>query len=161
MSLNIQFNLLIHTILYGVFLGVMLDTADWFICLIKKKFYGQLLIILFWLSQLPLGILFFHQINQGKFQSYLLLFVLLGSWLYFKFFQKNYLDALKMLVKSCFQVYKWLEKALKILIFAPMVFIFKVISDIIVIPRSIFRRKQARMSKERSKQDGEIQSNQE
>ena len=158
MSLNIQFYLLIHTILYGIFLGLCFDTLDMFSQRVKKRICRDILIILYWAMQLPLVVLFFHRVNRGEFQSYLLIFVLLGGLIYFKIFQKKYAEDLKTLIKVCQNVYMWIKKVLNLLIFKPIVFIFRVIFDIIVLPKKFFRKKRSADNKKGSAQDGEIQS---
>ena len=157
MSLNIQFYLLIHTILYGTFLGLTFDTLDLFVQQMKKKIYRDILIILYWIVQLPLAVLFFHRTNHGEFQSYLLIFVLLGGLIYFKILQKKYIKKLEILIEVCHQVYKWIKKALNVLIFTPIVFLFKIIFDIIAIPKKFFRKKRSE-DELRLEQNGEIQS---
>jgi len=158
MSLNIQFHLLTHTILYGAFIGLTFDTVGLLIQQLKNKIFRDFLLIFYWTIQLPLAVLFFHRINQGKFQSYLLIFVLLGGGIYFKFFQRKYLVELKMLLKVCHQVYFGLKKVLNVLIFKPILFIFRLIFDIMVVPRKIFRKKRSDEDEVRAGQDGEIQS---
>jgi len=158
MSLNIQFYLLTHTILYGIFLGLCFDTFDMFSQRIKKKICRDILIVLYWGVQLPLAVLFFHRVNRGEFQSYLLIFVLLGGLVYFKIFKKKYIKELKTLSEICFQVCKWIKKVLNVLIFKPILFIFTVIFDIIVLPKKIFRKKQSDTDQEKPQQDGKIQS---
>jgi len=141
MSLNIQFYLLIHTILYGVFLGLSFDTLDMCCQRMKTRICRGILIIFYWAMQPPLAVLFFHRVNRGEFQSYLLIFVLLGGLVYFKFFKKKYSKDLKTLVKVCHKLCNWIKKLLSLLIFKPIAFIFRVIFDIIVLPKKIFRKK--------------------
>ena len=159
MSLNIQFHLLIHTVLYGVFLGLCFDTLDMLSQRAKKKICRDFLIILYWAIQLPLVVLFFHRVNRGEFQSYLLIFVLIGGLIYFKLFQKKYTSDLKALIKVCHKVYKWIKKVLNLLIFMPIAFIFCSIFDIIVLPKKFFRRKRSAIDEKELSQDGEIQGN--
>ena len=158
MSLNIQFYLLIHTILYGIFLGLCFDTLDMCSQRVKRKICRDILIILYWGAQLPLAVLFFHRVNRGEFQSYLLIFVLLGGLIYFKIFKKKYARDLETLIKACHQVYKCIKKVLNVLIFDPIVFIFRIIFDIMVLPKKFFRKKRLDNDQERSQQNGEIQS---
>jgi len=158
MSLNIQFYLLIHTILYGIFLGLCFDTFDLFSQRVKSKISRDALIILYWGMQLPLAVLFFHRVNRGEFQSYLLIFVLLGGLIYFKIFKKKYIKDLKKLIEICNQVYKCIKKVLNVLIFKPIAFIFRIIFDIMVLPKKFFRKKCFNENKERHQKDGEIQS---
>ena len=157
MSLTVQFYLLTHTILYGIFVGLCFDTFDMVIERVKKKICRNALIILYWSIQLPLAILFFHRINRGEFQSYLLLFVLLGGLIYFKLFKKKYMKELKTLIKVCHKVCKWIKNVINILIFKPILFIFKLIFDIIVLPKKFFGKRQQDQSQKRDLQDGEVQ----
>jgi len=159
MSLNIQIHLLIHTILYGIFLGLCFDTLDEFSQRVKKKICRDAIIVLYWAMQLPLVVLFFHRVNRGEFQSYLLIFVLLGGLIYFKVFHKMYIKDLKTLIKICHEIYKWIKKLLNLLIFKPIAFIFSVIFDIIVLPKKIFRKIRSTDAKGAYAQDGETQSN--
>ena len=156
MSLSIQFHLLIHTILYGVFLGLCLDTFNLFLQKMAKKIYREMLIILYWTAQLPLAVLYFHRVNSGEFQSFLLIFVLLGGGLYYKLLQKKYIKELKMFLNVCRQLYRWLKKLLNVLIFTPLAFIFGRIFDIMVLPKKFFRKKRFDDDEERLETDGEI-----
>ena len=156
MSLNVQFYLLIHTILYGIFLGLCFDTFDIFSQRVKRKISRDILIILYWGGQLPLAVLFFHRVNRGEFQSYLLVFVLLGGLIYFKILKKKYLENLKTLLEICYQVYNWIKKVLNVLIFKPIVFIFKIIFDIIVVPKRFLEKKWFKADEKRQRQDGEV-----
>ncbi|MCL1989766.1 MAG: spore cortex biosynthesis protein YabQ [Defluviitaleaceae bacterium] len=157
MSLNNQLHLLIHTLLYGIFLGLCFDTFNLVLGHFAKKTCHNILFILYWVIQLPLAILFFHRVNRGEFQSYLLVFALLGGGLYFKIFQKAYMKELKMLLKMCRHLLIGIRKVLNVLIFTPIAFIFKVIFDIIVIPKKIFRKKRSDEDEARHWQDGEVQ----
>lgn len=156
MSLDIQFYLLIHTILYGIFLGLSFDTIDLIVKQLKRKIVHDLLIILYWTTQLPLAVLFFHQVNQGEFQSYLLIFVLLGGGMYFKCIQKKYIKEFKMLLKIARHVYIGIKKVLNVIIFMPILFIFRFLFDIMDAPRKIFRKKRFDKDGVRIRQDGEV-----
>jgi len=140
MSLSNQFYLLIHTFLYGAFIGLSFDTVGLLIQHLTSKIFCIFLLIFYWTLQLPLAVLFFHRVNQGEFQSYLLIFVLLGACLYFKFFREKYLLELKMLLKVCHQVYIGLKKVLNVLISKPILFIFRRVFDIMVIPSKFLKR---------------------
>ena len=141
MSLNSQFYLLIHTILYGIFLGLMFDTLSLLLMRVKKRVIRDVLIVIYWALQIPLAVLYFHRINQGEFQSYLVIFVLLGGWIYFKTLHHNYLERLREFKEVCNKIYKLIKKLLNVIFFKPLVFIFKFISAIIAIPRKLFRKK--------------------
>ena len=160
MSLNSQINLLIHTILYGIFLGLMFDTLSMAVTRLKKKFISDILIVIYWAMQIPLAVLYYHRINQGEFQSYLLIFVLLGGLVYFKILRLNYLERLRELKEVCCQIYKFVKKLLNVIFFKPLAFIFKLISAIIVIPKKFFRKKRPDDCNKELDLNEEFQSNQ-
>ena len=140
MSLNDQFHLLIHTILYGVFLGLSFDTLGMVVGRIEKKLLNDFLIVLYWIIQLPVAVWYFHQVNHGRFQSYLLIFVLLGGLIYYKVLRRNYQHDLKILVKNGKILWRALKKVVNLLIFTPIRFIFRIIFDIMVLPKNILVR---------------------
>lgn len=137
MSLNVQFYLLVHTILYGIFLGLTFDSLNLIILQIKKKYLADGLTILFWICQLLLAIWYFHRINHGKFQTYLLIFVLFGGLIYYKLLQKKYQQDVKILLKHVKLMLKVIKKAINVLFLLPLLFIFKTGFDIMVLPKRI------------------------
>lgn len=141
MSLNSQFYLLIHTILYGMFLGLMFDNLSMVVTRLKKKILRDFLMLIYWALQLPLAVVYFHHVNLGQFQSYLVVFVLLGGWVYFKILSHNYAVRLHEFKEPCFLIFKFIKKSLNLIFFKPLVFIFKSISAIMIIPRKLFRKK--------------------
>jgi len=153
MSLNTQFYLLTHTLLYGIFLGICLDSVDLFLRNVKNRIFIKIILILHWLMQFMLAMLFFHRVSHGQFHSYLLLIVLLGTWIYFKLLKKKYLKELEILMNFASHLLNGIKKLINVIIFTPILFIFNVISDIIVIPKSFFRKL---LFKEMTKQDGDI-----
>jgi len=140
MSLNVQFYLLIHTILAGIFLGLTFDTLGMVIGRIKKRLLSDFLIVLYWIIQLPFMVWYFHRVNHGKFQSYLVIFLLLGGLIYYKALRQNYQQNLKMMIKNGKNLYRAIKKAVNVLIFAPLLFIFRIVFDIIMLPKHIFIR---------------------
>jgi len=140
MSLNIQFYLLIHTILYGAFIGLTFDTLNLAVKKVKRRLGRDFLIVLYWILQLPIAVLFFHRVNKGEFQSFLIIFVLLGGLLYFKIFQTKYVQDLKKLTEICFQVSRWVKKILNVVFFKPILFIFRLIFDIIRLPKNLLKK---------------------
>jgi len=160
MSLGSQFYLLIHTILYGIFLGLIFDTLSLALMRFKKRFNRGFLIIIFWALQVPLAVLYFHRINQGKFQSYLVIFILLGGWAYFKILRRDYLERLREFKEVWDHIYKFIKKLLNVTLFQPAVFIFRFVSAIIALPRKFFRKKRTDDCDEELDVHGEFQSNQ-
>ncbi|MCL2560539.1 MAG: hypothetical protein FWE07_08640 [Turicibacter sp.] len=143
MSLNDQFYLLIHTVLYGFFLGLLFDSLNLAITRFKKRVLRDISMVVFWVLQFPFAILYFHRISQGNFQSYLIIFVLLGGWLYFKTLSAVYFSQLRELKKRFMHVYRFIEKLINVLIFKPLLFIFKFFSAIILLPRILFKKQES------------------
>ena len=131
MSLAIQFQLMIHTLLYGVFIGVTLD----FVCIVKESFFNSymqwVVIILYWLIQVPLTFVYIYNVNEGIFHLYILLFLIVGAIIYFKLLKYPLHRDLEMLGESLFKVAYFLEKVVNILVISPIMFIYKLVSDII------------------------------
>jgi len=131
MSLAIQFQLMIHTLLYGIFIGVTLD----FVCIVKESFFNYhmqwIVIILYWLIQVPLTFVYIYNVNEGIFHLYILLFLIVGAIIYFKFLKHPLHRDLEMLGESLFKVAYFLEKVVNILVISPIMFIYKLVSDII------------------------------
>ncbi|MEE0880734.1 MAG: spore cortex biosynthesis protein YabQ, partial [Turicibacter sp.] len=102
MSLTIQFQLMIHTLLYGIFIGVTLD----FVCIVKESFFNSymqwVVIILYWLIQVPLTFVYIYNVNEGIFHLYILLFLIVGAIIYFKLLKYPLHRDLEMLGESLF-----------------------------------------------------------
>ena len=73
MSLSVQFQFMIHVLLYGIFIGVTLD----FVCIVKEIFFSYymqwVIIILYWLIQVPLTFVYIYNVNEGNFTHYVYL----------------------------------------------------------------------------------------
>ena len=122
---------MIHTLLYGIFIGVTLD----FVCIVKESFFNSymqwVVIILYWLIQVPLTFVYIYNVNEGIFHLYILLFLIVGAIIYFKLLKYPLHRDLEMLGESLFKVAYFLEKVVNILVFSPIMFIYKLVSDII------------------------------
>lgn len=131
MSLAIQFQLMLHTLLYGIFIGVTLD----FVCIVKESFFNSymqwVVIILYWLIQVPLTFIYIYNVNEGIFHLYILPFLIVGAIVYFKLLKHPLHRDLEMLGESLFKVTYFLEKVVNILVISPIMFIYKLVSDII------------------------------
>ena len=158
MILNNQFYLFIHTVLYGIFLGLLFDTLSIVLKRVNQKFIRDLLMVIYWVLQIPFAFAFFHQISQGELQSYLVVFLLLGGLIYFKGLRYDYVLRLREFKVVCHQIDKFIKKVLNVLIFRPLAFIFKLISAIIVIPKRFFKKIRTNSDNKELK-DEEIQSN--
>lgn len=123
-NLSGQFYLLIHTLLYGAYLALMADLIQISLKRIKKTLLRQLLIGLFLAFQLPLILLYFHQVNRGVFQGYLLVFIFVGSLFYRTFLRRTFLKQLAEVVDVSRHIYMILRKSLTALILRPLAFTF-------------------------------------
>lgn len=133
MSLQVQFQLMIHVLLYGIFIGITLD----FIFIIKDillNYYMQwAVVILYWLIQVPLTFIYIYNVNEGIFHLYILLFLIVGAIIYFKFLKQPLHHDLEMLGESLFTVANFIKKVVNILVISPIMFIYKLVSDIIML----------------------------
>ena len=133
MSLQVQFQLMIHVLLYGIFIGITLD----FIFIIKDillNYYIQwAVVILYWLIQVPLTFIYIYNVNEGIFHLYILLFLIVGAIIYFKFLKQPLHHDLEMLGESLFTVANFIKKVVNILVISPIMFIYKLVSDIIML----------------------------
>ena len=131
MSLAIQFQLMIHTLLYGIFIGVTLD----FVCIVKESFFNSymqwVVIILYCLIQVPLTFVYIYNVNEGIFHLYILIFLIVGAIIYFKFLKQPLHRDLEMLGESLFTIAHFIKKVVNILVISPIMFIYKLVSDII------------------------------
>ncbi|MGL4337002.1 MAG: spore cortex biosynthesis protein YabQ [Turicibacter sp.] len=131
MSLDIQFQLMIHVTLYGMFVGITYDCFRMFKEGFKNIFVQYFIILVFWLIQIPLAFVFIYQVNEGIFHLYILIFLLLGALCYFKFMRQNLRDDLENLGISIFVILNFIKKLVIILVISPILFIYKLLSDII------------------------------
>ena len=133
MSLNTQFALMIHAILYGIFIGITFDCVT----IVKNQLFNKIVqiawIILYWTIQIPLTFIYIYNVNEGIFHLYILLFLALGVILYYKFMRQNLHHDLELLGESLFIVAKFIKKLVIILFISPIMFIYKLVSDIIIV----------------------------
>lgn len=133
MSLSVQFQFMIHVLLYGIFIGVTLD----FVCIVKEIFFNYYMqwaiIILYWLIQVPLTFVYIYNVNEGIFHLYILIFLIVGAIIYFKFLKQPLHRDLEMLGESLFTIAHFIKKVVNILVISPIMFIYKLVSDIIIV----------------------------
>ncbi|MDE5977587.1 MAG: spore cortex biosynthesis protein YabQ [Turicibacter sp.] len=133
MSLSVQFQLMIHVLLYGIFIAITLD----FVYIIKEIFFNSYLqwivIVLYWLIQVPLTFVYIYNINEGIFHLYILLFLIIGAITYFKWLKNRLHHDLEILGESLFTIVRMIKKVVNILVISPMMFIYKIVSDIIML----------------------------
>lgn len=131
MSLDIQFQLMIHVTLYGMFVGITYDCFRLFKDELKNQIVQYIIMISFWLIQFPLTFVYIYQVNEGIFHLYILPFLFIGAWCYFKFMRQNLHNDLENLGISIFVILNFIKKLVNILVISPILFIYKLLSDII------------------------------
>lgn len=121
MSLSVQFQFMIHVLLYGIFIGVTLD----FVCIVKEIFFNYYMqwaiIILYWLIQVPLTFVYMYNVNEGIFHLYILIFLIVGAIIYFKFLKQPLHRDLEMLGESLFTIAHFIKKVVNILVISPII----------------------------------------
>jgi spore cortex biosynthesis protein YabQ len=124
---------MVHAILYGIFIGITFDC----VMIVKNQLFNQIvkiaLVALYWIVQLPLTFVYIYNVNEGIFHMYILIFLALGIVLYYKFMRQNLHHDLEMLGESLFTVTKFIKKMVIILVISPIMFIYKLVSDIIIV----------------------------
>ena len=133
MSLQVQFQLMIHVLLYGIFIGITLD----FVFIVKEIFFNHYMqwavVILYWLIQVPLTFVYIYNVNEGIFHLYILIFLIVGAIIYFKFLKQPLHHYIEILGESLFTVSNFIKKVVNILVISPIMFIYKLVSDIIML----------------------------
>ena len=131
MSLAVQFELMIYAIIYGVFIAITYDSVQ----LLKPVALSQAFSIgidcCFWLIHIPLTLLYLSNVNDGVFHLYILIFFILGMVSYFILLQYKFRQDLEKLGECLFIVGRFIYKILNLLVISPILFIYKLLSDII------------------------------
>ena len=148
MSLNEQVYLSVHAIVFGFFIATCFDIVRVLCVQMRNIAISNFFQVLFWVFQVPLLIVYIYQVNGGIFHFYIVIFLLVGAVLYFKFFHKLFFTHLSALGEHTEKVIKFVTNTVDELFFKPIRFIFRTISDIIKLPKKIlltlfrkFRRK--------------------
>ncbi len=90
-------------------------------------------VILYWLIQVPLTFVYIYNVNEGIFHLYILIFLIVGAIIYFKFLKQPLHHDLEILGESLFTVSNFIKKVVNILVISPIMFIYKLVSDIIML----------------------------
>lgn len=142
MSLSLQYYLFIHMLLYGAFIGITFDLVSALKQELAFKPFKIVMMTFFWITQTLLTYLYIYNVNEGVFHLYIIIFLIGGALIYFRWLRAVFFRDLEILGKNFFIILFFLKKVLNLLVFSPCVFIFKVISGImekcIKILRSIF-----------------------
>ncbi len=131
MSLNVQFELMIYATIYGLFIGITYDC----LVMLKEPLINNILDMVvtgcFWLLHVPLTLLYLSNVNDGIFHLYILIFFMLGAFSYFTLLRHKFRQDLEKLGECVFVMIRFLEKILNLLVISPILFIYKLLSDII------------------------------
>ena len=131
MNLQTQFDLFIHMILYGVFIGITFDSINIIKNDMRHKVNRILTMALYWIILVPLTYLYLYNVNEGIMHLFVFLFLFLGNAIYLKFLKRFYRNDLEMLGEIIFLFANTIKKVVNWVIFKPLVFIYRVLSDII------------------------------
>lgn len=133
MTLDVQFITMLSMIAGGFYLGIALDTFRRLSVTWKHRvFLKYFMEISFWLTQTLLLYYVLFQVNSGELRFYVFIAVLLGFAMYQAAAAKTYKQLLEHMISISIQVYQFLEKMVKIIIIAPIKFIFQLIMTVIV-----------------------------
>jgi len=137
MSLNEQVYLSVHAIVFGFFIATCFDVVRLSVLQVKSVAISNFFQVLFWVFQVPLLIVYIYQVNGGIFHFYIVFFLLVGAVVYFKFFRELFFAHLSTLDEHTKKVIEFVKNTVDKLFFEPLRFIFRMISDIIKIPKKI------------------------
>ncbi|HAX72050.1 MAG TPA: spore cortex biosynthesis protein YabQ [Firmicutes bacterium] len=133
MSLNIQFQLMIHMFVYGLFVGITYDCFRMLKEGFKSEIVGLCILLIYWAIQFPLAFIYIYKVNEGIFHLYILIFLFLGAWCYFKYLRQNLRQDLENLGISLFAIANFIKKFINIVVISPLLFIYKLVSDIMLL----------------------------
>ena len=138
MSLFDQFELVTYTIIYGLFLGITYDCVS----LLKRPNWHLMLDGLintcFWMCHIPVIIIYLSNVNDGQFHMYIFFFFLIGLIGYYKILKTKFRQDLEKLGECIFLIINFINKILNLLVISPILFIYRIIFDIIKVVLRFF-----------------------
>ncbi|WP_188633377.1 spore cortex biosynthesis protein YabQ [Lentibacillus kapialis] len=138
MTLEVQFMTMLSMIAGGFYLGIACDTfrrlsISWN----RRVFLKYFMEISFWLTQTLLLYYVLFQVNSGELRFYVFAAVLLGFAIYQALVAKTYKTVLEHLIRIMTQVYQFVEKMVRVIIIAPVKFIFQSTLTVIIVTLKI------------------------
>jgi len=131
MSLHTQFDLFIHMILYGAFIGITYDGVNIVKNDMRHKANRVVTMVVYWAILVPLTYLYLYNVNEGIMHIFVFASLIIGNALYFKFMKKPFRHDLEMLGKNIYLILSVIKKVVNLTIISPILFIYRLISDII------------------------------
>jgi len=119
-------------LLYGAFIGITFDCTSTLKRDLTNKYYQIAVIIFYWIMNIPLIYIYIYNVNDGIFHVYIILFIIMGAIIYFKWMKPRFYHDLELLGKNIYISLSFIKKILNILVISPILFIYKLFSDIII-----------------------------
>ena len=131
MNLQAQFDLFFHMILYGAFIGITYDGVNIIKDDMRHKTNRIVTMAIYWVILVPLTYLYLYNVNEGIMHLFVFASLFIGNFIYFKFLKQPFRNDLEMLGKNVFLILNVTKKVASLIIIAPIVFIYRLVSDII------------------------------
>jgi len=131
MNLQTQFDLFIHMILYGAFIGITYDGVNIVKNDMRHKANRVVTMTIYWAILVPLTYLYLYNVNEGIMHLFVFASLFIGFALYFKFMKQPFRKDLEMLGKNIFLILNVAKKAINLIIISPILFIYRLVSGII------------------------------
>ncbi|WP_286230351.1 spore cortex biosynthesis protein YabQ [Neobacillus mesonae] len=133
MTLTTQFVTMLSMIGMGSLFGAMFDTYQRFLKRPKRKQWIVFLNdLLFWVIQALIIFYTLFLVNKGEIRFYIFLALICGFATYQSLFKGIYLRLLEWLIQTVIVIYRFIKKALRLLIFKPIVGLVQLLTVIIV-----------------------------
>lgn len=133
MTLSVQFITMIAMVLSGFYLGIIRDTYMRFTPYWKKRIIlTYFMEICFWLTQTVLLFYVLFRVNGGELRLYIFAACLLGFSIYQVFAANSYKKILEQIIRVLTATYRFIERIIRVLIIAPIVWIVKALLLLIV-----------------------------
>ncbi|MCL1950545.1 MAG: spore cortex biosynthesis protein YabQ [Turicibacter sp.] len=131
MNLHTQFDLFIHMILYGAFIGITYDGVNIIKGDMRHKPNRVITMVIYWSILVPLTYLYLYNVNQGQMHMFVFVSLFIGNGLYFKLMKRQFRNDLEMLGKNIYFILGVIKKVANVIIISPILFIYRLFSDII------------------------------
>jgi len=125
LEINMQFNIVIYSIIAGIITGILFDIYRIIRNLNSKKIVAMIEDILFWILAGMIVFTFLLYTNYAFFTTYVYIFIIISLLFYFKFLSCYFYNAEKQVVNVIYRIIRVLVKDL----LYPLKFILYKITD--------------------------------
>ncbi|MCM3570795.1 spore cortex biosynthesis protein YabQ [Neobacillus mesonae] len=133
MTLSTQFLTMLSMIGMGSLFGAMFDTYQRFLKRPKRKQWIVFLNdLLFWIIQALLIFYTLFLVNQGEIRVYIFLALICGFAAYQSLIKSIYLRMLEWMIQTVISIYRFIKKALRLLIIRPVVGLIQLVTVIVL-----------------------------